>query len=80
MHRNVLLRILADLEQRLALYEAELADRHARLVELERAGQDRWKAIQAIAGLRITQGGHERRREIILRALSPPPPGRLTIR
>ena len=57
---------LADVEQRLALCEAELADRHARLVELERAGQDRWKAIQAIAGLRTTQAGHERRRGLIL--------------
>ena len=72
MHRNALLHILADVEQRLALCEAELADRHARLVELDRAGQDRWKAIQAIAGLSITQEGHGRRRELILRALSPP--------
>ena len=69
MHRNALLRILADVEQRLALCEAELADRHARLVEL--AGQNRWEAIQAVAGLRTTQAGHERRRELILRALSP---------
>ena len=72
MHRNALLRILADVEQRLALCEAELADRHARFVKLGRAGQDRWKAIQAIAGLRTTQDGHERRRGLILRALSPP--------
>jgi hypothetical protein len=71
MHRNALLRILADVEQRLALCEAELADRHARLVEFERAGQDGWKAIQVIAGLRTTQAGHERRRELIVRALSP---------
>ena len=49
MHRNALLRILADVEQRLALCEAEIADRHARLVELDRAGQDR-EAIQVIAG------------------------------
>ena len=68
MHRNALLRILADVEQRLALCEAEIADRHARLVELDRAGE----AIQVIAGLRTTQEGHERRRELILRALSPP--------
>jgi hypothetical protein len=72
MHRNTLLHILADVEQRLALCEAELAYRRARLVDLDRAGQDRWKAIQAIAGLRITQEGHERRRELILRALPPP--------
>ena len=72
MHRNALLHILADVEQRLALCEAELADRHARLVELDRADQDRWKAIQAIAGLSITKEGHGRRRELILRALSPP--------
>jgi hypothetical protein len=72
MHRNALLRILADVEQRLALCEAEVADRHARLVELDRAGQGRWEAIQAIAGLRITQEGHERRRKLILRALPPP--------
>ena len=71
MHRNALLRILADVEQRLALCEAELADRHARLVELYRAGQDTWEAIKAIAGLRTTQAGHERRRGLILRALSP---------
>ena len=71
MHRNALLRILADVEQRLALCEAEIADWHARLVELDRAGQDR-EAIQVIAGLRTTQEGHERRRELILRALSPP--------
>ena len=74
MHRNALLHILADVEQRLALCEAELADRHARLVELDRAGQGRWDAIQAIAGLRSTQEGHERRRELILRALSPQRP------
>jgi hypothetical protein len=72
MHRNTLLRILADVEQRLALCEAEIADRHARLVERDRAGQTRWEAIRAIAGLRITQQGHERRRELILRALPPP--------
>ena len=72
MHRNALLRILADVEQRLALCEAEIADWHARLVELDRAGQDR-EAIQVIAGLRTTQEGHERRRELILRALSPAP-------
>jgi hypothetical protein len=71
MHRNALLRVLADVEQRLALCEAELADRNARLVELDRAGQDRWEANQAIAGLRTTQEGHERRRGLILRALSP---------
>jgi hypothetical protein len=71
MHRNALLRILADVEQRLALCEVELADRHARLVEFDRAGQDRWEANQAIAGLRTTQEGHERRRGLILRALSP---------
>ena len=70
MHRNALLRILADVEQRLALCEAELTDRHARLVELDRAGRGR-EAIQAIAGLRTTQAGHERRRGLILRALSP---------
>ena len=74
MHRNALLRILADVEQRLAFCEAELADRHARLVELYRAGQDRWEAIKAIAGLRTTQAAHGRRREVILRALSPPRP------
>jgi hypothetical protein len=74
MHRNALLHILADVEQRLAFCEAELADRHARLVELDRAGQDRWKVIQAIAGLRTTQAAHGRRREMILRALSPPRP------
>jgi hypothetical protein len=72
MHRNALLHILADVEQRLALCEAELADRHARLVELDRAGQEGGKAIQAIAALIITQEGHGRRRELILRALSPP--------
>jgi hypothetical protein len=70
MHRNALLRILADVEQRLALCEAELADRRARLVEV--ADQNRWEAIQAIAGLRITQEGHQRRRGLILHALSPP--------
>jgi len=68
MHRNALLRILADVEQRIAFCEAELADRHARLVEL--AGQNSWEAIQAVAGLRTTQAGHERRRGLILRALS----------
>ena len=72
MHRNALLHILADVEQRLALCKAELADRHARLVELDRAGQGRWEAGQAIAGLRIMQEGHERRRKLILRALPPP--------
>ena len=59
MHRNTLLRILADVEQRLALCEAELADRHARFVELD----------EAIARLRTTQEGHARRRELILRGL-----------
>jgi hypothetical protein len=67
MHRNALLHILADVEQRLALCEAELAYRRARLVELDRAGE----SLQVIAGLRTTQQGHERRRELILRALSP---------
>jgi hypothetical protein len=33
--------------------------------------QNRLGAIQAIAGLRITQEGHERRRGLILHALSP---------
>ena len=51
MHRNALLRILADVEQRIALCEAELANQHARFVEL--AGQNRWEAIQAVVGLRI---------------------------
>ena len=72
MHRNALLRILADVEQRIALCEAEIADRHARLVESYRAGQAKREAIDAIAGLRITQEGHERRRKLILRALPPP--------
>ena len=42
MHRNTLLRILADVEQRLAFCEAELAYRRARL--------DRAEAIDVIAG------------------------------
>jgi hypothetical protein len=67
MHRNALLHILADVEQRLALCEAELAYRRARL---DRVGQATREAIDAIAGLRTTQGGHERRRELILRSLS----------
>jgi len=71
MHRNTLLHILADVQQRIALCGAEIADRHARLVERDRARQDR-EDIQVIAGLRITQEGHERRRELILRALSSP--------
>jgi hypothetical protein len=37
MHRNALLRILADVEQRLALCEAKIADRHARLAHFLRA-------------------------------------------
>jgi len=72
MHRNALLRILADVEQRIALCEAEIADRHARLVESYRAGQAKREAIDAIAGLRTAQAAHGRRREMILRALSPP--------
>ena len=57
MHRNALMRILSDVEQRLALCEAEIADRHARLVGLDRAGQDRWEAGQAIVGLRTRKRG-----------------------
>ena len=47
MHRNALLRILADVEQRLAFCEAELAYRRARL---DRVGQATREAIDAIAG------------------------------
>jgi hypothetical protein len=47
MHRNALLRILADVEQRLALCEAELAYRRARL---DRVGQATREATDAIAG------------------------------
>jgi len=68
MHRNAFLHILADVEQRLALCEAELAYRRARL---DRVGQATREAIDAIAGLRIMQAGHERRRGLILRSLSP---------
>jgi len=69
MHRSTLLSILADLEQRITFCEAELAYRGARL---DRVGQATREAIDAIAGLRITQEGHERRRDLILRALPPP--------
>ena len=68
MHRNALLRILADVEQRLAFCEAELAYRRARL---DRVGQATREAIVAIAGLRTAQAAHERRRGLILRSLSP---------
>ena len=68
MHRNALLHILADVEQRLALCEAELAYRRARL---DPVGQATREAIDAIAGFRIPQEGHERRRGLILRSLSP---------
>ena len=47
MHRNTLLHILVDLEQRIAFCEAELAYRRARL---DRVGQATREAIDAIAG------------------------------
>jgi len=47
MHRNTLLHILADLEQRIAFCEAELACRRARL---DRVGQATREAIDVIAG------------------------------
>jgi hypothetical protein len=47
MHRNTLLSILADLEQRITFCEAELAYRRARL---DRVGQATREAIDAIAG------------------------------
>jgi hypothetical protein len=67
MHRNALLHILADVEQRLALCEAELAYRRARL---DRVGQATREAIDAIAGLGTVQAAHERRRGLILHSLS----------
>ena len=47
MHRNALLRILSDVEHRLALCEAELAYRRARL---DRVGQATREAIDVVAG------------------------------
>ena len=47
MHRNMLLHMLADLEQRIAFCEAELAYRRARL---DRVGQATREAIDAVAG------------------------------
>ena len=47
MHRNTLLHMLADLEQRIAFCEAELAYRRARL---DRVGQATREAIDVIAG------------------------------
>jgi uncharacterized small protein (DUF1192 family) len=46
MHRNALLYILADLEQRITFCEAELAYRRARL---DRVGQATREATDAIA-------------------------------
>ena len=47
MHRNTLLHMLADLEQRITFCEAELAYRRARL---DRVGQATREAIDAIGG------------------------------
>jgi len=47
MHRNTLLHILVDLEQRIACCEAELVYRRARL---DRVGQATREAMDAIAG------------------------------
>ena len=47
MHRNTLLHMLADLEQRITFCEAELAYRRARL---DRVGQATREAIDAVAG------------------------------
>jgi hypothetical protein len=67
MCRNTLLHDLVDSERDIALGEAKLANQHARLAEFDRDGQDRWAAL---AELKVTQEAHERRRELILRALS----------
>ena len=53
MHRNTLLHILVDLEQRIACCEAELAYRRARL---DRVGQATREAIDAIAGNSASAG------------------------
>jgi hypothetical protein len=70
MCRNTLLHDLVDSERDIALGEAKLANQHARLAEFDRDGQDRWASLDALAELKATQEAHERRRELILRALS----------
>ena len=72
MDRNMLLHDLAEVEQRIALGEAELADQQALIADLDHDDQDRSVAIDALAELREAQNLHERRRELILRALSTP--------
>jgi len=70
MDRNMLLHDLAEVEQRIALGEAELADQQALIADLDHDDQDR--SVAALAELREAQNLHERRRELILRALSTP--------
>jgi hypothetical protein len=72
MDRNTLLHDLAETERDLALGEAELAEQQTRIAELDHEGQDRWAALDALAELKVAQEAHEKRRELILRALSAP--------
>ena len=71
MDRDALLHDLAETERQMALGERELAEQQALIGELDRDGLDKWEALEALRELGKTQALHERRRQLILRALSP---------
>jgi hypothetical protein len=69
MDRDTLLHDLADTERDIALGVTQLAGQRVLIAELDLERHGRWEAIEALAVLREMQEAHERRRELILRAL-----------